>query len=152
MLTKEAQEKAYMIGVDMALEEAGLIKTAAPGVGLMEKLLTGGGKHLSNAKNFSMLNPAMAGAVGGAGVGGLGGAVFGDEGGFLRGVGGGALAGAGLGAGANLAAKLHGAGQFSKSLQGLGGKSNFKLQADKADAVRRRAKELIPSDITKAWD
>ena len=125
MLTKEAQEQAYMIGVDMAIEEAGLDKTAgldkiAAGPGKMQALMALLSKGGGRAKQIAAQSPVMAGAVGGAGIGGVGGAMFGDEGGFLRGVGGGALTGAGLGAGAGLAAKLHGAGKMGKGLRQIG--------------------------------
>ena len=86
MLTKEAQEQAYMIGVDMALEEAGLSKIAG-----MADILSKGSKLLGKAKGaYGSVGPGAQYAMAGAGGAAVGGLVGGQEG---------AMAGLGLGLG-----------------------------------------------------
>lgn len=82
---------AYALGVQLALEESGLTKTASPRLDALKELL----------HNKKLLYTTL----GGAGVGGLGGALVGDEEDRLRNI----LLGAGLG----------GAGTFAGGALGI---------------------------------
>lgn len=108
-------KQAYELGVQKALDEAGITKEAfggalTKGLSLLGSKVPGGAKLLG----WGMKHPLAAKTLAGAGIGGLGGAAFGDEGGFARG----ALLGAGIGAGAH-AGKMYGLGKGGRAADKL---------------------------------
>lgn len=150
MITKQAANQAYEVGVQMALEDAGLLKNAGaeavlenPAVqeALLSRLVGSAKSGLGRASNamkagygrvsqLAQDNPYAALSLGGAGVGGTAGGLMSDEDNTLAGI----LAGAGIGAGA-------GAGGLALSRAGRMYGTAAKQGIENALAKRRYAKE-----------
>ncbi len=122
-LTKEAAAQAYELGVSMAVEAAGLDKTAAdPGKlqAIMAAIKGLSGKARGGMQSFGkkvmdpMSHPALSGAAGGGALGAGGTALGGGDIGDI--LAGGAL-GAGAGAGLGMGAKSYMAGRMGKGFQ-----------------------------------
>jgi len=149
---------AYELGVQLALEEAGLEKNAflgalgsaaTKGISSLGKI-PGGGKMIG----WGIKHPLAARMGGGSAVGGVGGGLFGEEGGFARG----ALMGAGVGAGAygGRLAALGKGGRASQTLlrrTATGQPTKFfqklrpQMQANVVGAAQKNVQALAPKAL-----